>query len=48
MVALDVPVDESALPIAYLNRLSDALFVWGRWCAFKDGRPEPLWEPRST
>src|SRR5215467_9218055 len=30
------------LPIRYLNRLSDALFVWGRWCALKDGQPEPL------
>lgn len=36
------------LPIHYLNRLSDALFVWGRWCAFKDGQPEPLWDSRST
>jgi cob(I)alamin adenosyltransferase len=36
------------LPIQYLNRLSDALFVWGRWCAFKDGEPEPLWDPRAT
>lgn len=32
----------------YLNRLSDALFVWGRWCAFKDGKPEPLWDSRGT
>ncbi len=36
------------LPIRYLNRLSDALFVWGRWCALKDGQPEPLWDSRST
>ena len=36
------------LALHYLNRLSDALFVWGRWCAFKDGRPEPLWDSRST
>jgi len=36
------------LPIQYLNRLSDALFVWGRWCALKDGQPEPLWDSRST
>lgn len=36
------------LPIQYLNRLSDALFVWGRWCAFKDGQPEPLWDSRAT
>jgi cob(I)alamin adenosyltransferase len=36
------------LAIQYLNRLSDALFVWGRWCALKDGKDEPLWDPRST
>ena len=37
-----------ALDVMYLNRLSDALFVWGRWCALKDGRDEPLWDSRST
>ncbi|CAN5908469.1 cob(I)yrinic acid a,c-diamide adenosyltransferase [soil metagenome] len=36
------------LPIVYLNRLSDAAFVWGRWCALKDGQPEPLWDSKST
>lgn len=36
------------MPVQYLNRLSDALFVWGRWCALKDGKPEPLWDSRST
>ncbi|MGE0868850.1 MAG: cob(I)yrinic acid a,c-diamide adenosyltransferase [Kofleriaceae bacterium] len=36
------------LPVQYLNRLSDALFVWGRWCALKDGQSEPLWDSRST
>lgn len=36
------------LPVRYLNRLSDALFVWGRWCALKDGQPEPLWDSRTT
>jgi cob(I)alamin adenosyltransferase len=38
----------SELGIRYLNRLSDALFVWGRWAALKDGQAEPLWEPRTT
>jgi cob(I)alamin adenosyltransferase len=36
------------LPVQYLNRLSDALFVWGRWCALKDGQPEPLWDAKAT
>jgi len=36
------------MPVQYLNRLSDALFVWGRWCALKDGKPEPVWDSRST
>ncbi len=36
------------LPVQYLNRLSDALFVWGRWCALKDGEPEPLWDSKAT
>ena len=45
-LARDESIGEQALP--YLNRLSDALFVFGRWAALKDGRPEPLWEPEST
>jgi cob(I)alamin adenosyltransferase len=36
------------LPIQYLNRLSDGLFVWGRWCVLKGGQPEPLWDSRTT
>jgi cob(I)alamin adenosyltransferase len=36
------------LPVQYLNRLSDALFVWGRWCALKDGKPETQWDSRGT
>jgi len=34
--------------VTYLNRLSDALFVFGRWAAMKDGRPEPVWDPKAT
>jgi len=40
--------DVGELAIQYLNRLSDALFVWGRWCVLKDGKDEPLWDSRST
>ncbi|MBP9088702.1 MAG: cob(I)yrinic acid a,c-diamide adenosyltransferase [Kofleriaceae bacterium] len=38
----------SELGVHYLNRLSDALFVWGRWAALQDGQAEPLWEPKNT
>lgn len=36
------------LPVQYLNRLSDALFVWGRWASLKDGKDEALWDSRNT
>lgn len=32
--------------LRYLNRLSDMLFVLGRWVARHHGEPEPLWTPR--
>ena len=47
-VALAEAEDVSAQSITYLNRLSDALFVFGRWAAARDGEPEPLWDPSST
>jgi len=31
--------------IRYLNRLSDALFVWSRWASHLTGLPETLWNP---
>jgi cob(I)alamin adenosyltransferase len=34
--------------VKYLNRLSDALFVFGRWACVTDGFDEPLWEPDKT
>lgn len=40
--------DVGELAIQYLNRLSDALFVWGRWCVLKDGKDESLWDSRAT
>jgi cob(I)alamin adenosyltransferase len=39
----DEPVGEQVLP--YLNRLSDALFVFGRWAAANLGEAELLWQP---
>lgn len=40
--------DVGEYAVTYLNRLSDALFVFGRWAALKDGRDEPLWQPKQT
>ena len=34
--------------IRYLNRLSDALFVWSRWASHVQGVPEVLWEPNRA
>jgi cob(I)alamin adenosyltransferase len=41
---------EEAIPpetVRYLNRLSDALFVWSRWASHVAGAPETLWEPNQ-
>jgi cob(I)alamin adenosyltransferase len=34
--------------IRYLNRLSDALFVWSRWVNHITGAGETLWEPNAA
>lgn len=34
--------------ISYLNRLSDALFVWSRWANALTGAGEVLWEPNRA
>ena len=39
-------MDEAGL--VYLNRLSDALFVWSRWASHQLGTPETLWEPNQA
>lgn len=36
------------LEVRYLNRLSDALFVWSRSAAHDLGLPETLWEPNKA
>ncbi len=42
--------DDSVEPttIAYLNRLSDALFVWSRWVSAELGAAETLWSPNAA
>jgi cob(I)alamin adenosyltransferase len=42
---------EESIPsetIRYLNRLSDAMFVWSRWVNYALGIPEVLWEPNAS
>ena len=39
-------VPSSAL--RYLNRLSDAFFVWSRWASQQLGEPEVLWDPNRA
>jgi cob(I)alamin adenosyltransferase len=34
--------------VVYLNRLSDALFVWSRWVNAKLGASETLWDPNAA
>jgi cob(I)alamin adenosyltransferase len=34
--------------VRYLNRLSDALFVWSRWVSHITGARETLWEPNLS
>ena len=34
--------------VTYLNRLSDAFFVWSRWACCRIGAPETLWQPSQA
>jgi len=34
--------------IRYLNRLSDAFFVWSRWTSHELNAPEVIWEPNQA
>ena len=36
------------LEVRYLNRLSDALFVWSRAASHDLGQPETLWDPNQA
>lgn len=44
-VALAQKEEVDGETIRYLNRLSDALFVWSRWASHALGIAEVLWEP---
>jgi cob(I)alamin adenosyltransferase len=45
-LARDASVPEETLH--YLNRLSDALFVWSRWVNHVIGANEALWQPNAA
>ena len=49
-LAVTLARDESVPPeaIRYLNRLSDAFFVWSRWVNHQLGVPEVLWQPNQS
>jgi len=49
-IAVSLARDEEIPPetIQYLNRLSDAFFVWSRWANHMAGIPEVLWEPNQA
>jgi cob(I)alamin adenosyltransferase len=49
-LAVSLAHEEQTPPeaIQYLNRLSDAFFVWSRWVNHMLGVPEVLWEPNQA
>ncbi len=48
LVALSAQEEVSAEAIGYVNRLSDAFFVWSRWACGRLGVEETLWEPNRA
>lgn len=48
LVAVAREEEIPAETIRYLNRLSDALFVWSRWVNHVLGVPEVLWQPNQA
>jgi len=47
VVALSRVETVPAEVVRYLNRLSDALFVWSRWVSHTTGTSETLWDPNA-
>ncbi len=48
LVALARKEETPPEAVRYLNRLSDALFVWSRWVNHQMGLAEVLWEPNQA
>jgi len=48
MVGLAESAEVEPASLAYVNRLSDALFVWSRWAAVAAGVDEVLWQPNMA
>jgi cob(I)alamin adenosyltransferase len=48
LIALASNGDVPPEAIQYLNRLSDAMFVWSRWVNHTVGAPEILWQPNEA
>lgn len=48
VIALSKKEDVAVDSIRYLNRLSDAFFVWSRWVCKQLGTEEVLWEPNRA
>jgi cob(I)alamin adenosyltransferase len=48
LVALSREEEIPPETVRYLNRLSDALFVWSRWASHAAQAPETLWEPNQA
>jgi len=48
IVALSHSETISPDALKYINRLSDALFVWARWINADAGEPEHTWNPNAT
>jgi cob(I)alamin adenosyltransferase len=48
IVALSLAEQVSPAALKYINRLSDALFVWARWINADLGEPEHVWNPNSA
>ncbi|OUW60763.1 MAG: ATP:cob(I)alamin adenosyltransferase [bacterium TMED198] len=47
-ISLSADGEISLIVVKYLNRLSDALFVWSRWVNLQFNCNEHIWQPNNT